>query len=330
MKAIGYMKSHSSVDFQLDEYELEKPKINSQEVLVRVKAVSVNPVDYKVRMMRNAESNKPVILGWDGAGIIEEVGQNVQEFKVGDEVYYAGELDKPGSNAQWQAVDARIVAKKPKSLSFAEAAALPLTSLTAWEALFEKCQLQPEKKAKVLIIGGAGGVGSMSIQLLRALTNCHVAATASRPQSVEWCKKMGAHVVVSYKNLESELKKADFFESDVIFCTTQSDQYLPILPTIVKPFGHICLIDEPKSFDFNAFKPKSLSLHWELMFTKSLFQFNMESQKHILERVSELVDAKKIVSTCQTHLYGFTRDNFKKAHTLLESGQMVGKIVIEY
>lgn len=331
MKAIGY---HRPLPLENPEsllsLEVPEPEAGPNDLVVDVHAVSVNPVDYKVRKSRPGSPTHPVVLGWDAAGTVRFVGSAVKDFTAGDRVYYAGDLNRAGSNAERQAVDARLVAKMPKKLSFAEAAALPLTSLTAYEGLFEKLKVPKDSVTDVLVIGGAGGVGSIAVQLLKTLTTARVWATAGRPESRAWLENLGiAGIVGRAKPLSEETKIVGAEGYDSVFVTTQTAQYLPELPKVVKPFGSIVLIDEPGPFDFAPFKPKSIGIHWELMFTKSLFGYRMESQGAILKEVAALVDQGKVKTTAGTVLKGFTVENFRKAHATLEAGTAVGKIVIE-
>lgn len=327
MKALAYNEAHSLEKFSIKEVEVADPKLLPHDILVGVKAISVNPVDYKIRGSRSGEN---VIIGWDAAGVILALGSEVKNFKVGDEVYYAGDLTRSGSYAEKQAVDSRIVALKPKSLSLAQAAALPLTTLTAWEALLSR-GFDLDQNSKVMIIGGAGGVGSIAIQLLKAKTKSQVIATASRPETIEWVKSLGADVVIDHRqDLKAELQKKDIKEVDVIFGTTHSDNYLKVIPELIRPFGHLVLIDDPSSLDIVSFKRKALSVHWEFMFSKTLHNYQIETQGQILSEVAALVDSGKIKTTMNTHLKGFTAANIKQAHESAEKGLSVGKIVIEF
>jgi NADPH:quinone reductase len=330
MKAIGYIEPHLLDQFALREFTLGEPKLNPTDLLVRIRAVSINPVDYKVRQSRRAGGTEPVILGWDASGVVEKVGSQATGFNVGDKVYYAGDLNRNGSNAELQAVDYRLVALKPKTLSFAEAASLPLTSLTAWEALFERGFVF-NGQTNVLIIGGAGGVGSIAIQLLKAETPARVLATASRPDTIEWVKSMGADVVLNHKlPLADEIKKAGCPNVDIVFSTTHTKDYLKIIPDLLRPFGSLCLIDDPEVLDVASFKSKALSVHWEFMFAKSLFGYRMESQGAILKQVAQLADGGKLRPTISETFTGLTVENFKQAHTLIEQGKSIGKTVIEF
>lgn len=317
MKALAFTKPHAFDAFAITEHELPRPTLRPDDILVDVRAFSANPVDYKVRSSRTADA--PVVLGWDGAGVVVEVGPAARGFAVGDEVYFAGDLTRAGTYAELVAVDARLVATKPRSLSFAEAAALPLTSLTAWEALIDH-----GARGTVLVVGGAGGVGSMAIQLL-ATTDAKIVATASRPETTAWCKELGAHEVIDHrKPLAAQVRDVDF-----VFGTTHTAELLPQLVEVLRPFGALALIDDPPALDIVPLKRKALTVHWELMFTKSLYGVELASQGEILAKIAALVDAGRVRSTLRTKLAGFTAENVRHAHALLESGTAIGKIVVE-
>ncbi|WP_413560773.1 zinc-binding alcohol dehydrogenase family protein [Bdellovibrio sp. HCB209] len=330
MKALGYDKAHSVADFQIKELELPQPELRPLDVLVDVKAFSVNPVDYKIRISRSGKDGQPVVLGWDVAGVISAIGSGVKKFEVGDEVYGAGDLTRPGSYAEQVAIDSRVIALKPKTIDFAEAAALPLTSLTAWEAMISRSEMNLNEASHVLIIGGAGGVGSIAIQLLKSLTKAKVIVTASREDSVKWVKSMGADYVIDYrKDLDRELNEIGIKEVDAVFGTNHTEKYLSQLSKIIRPFGHLALIDDPAIFDVVSFKARSISVHWELMFTKTLFGYKLETQGEILSEVARLVDEGKVKTTMTSRFNGASVDNIKKAHEILESGSSIGKIVVE-
>lgn len=329
MKALTYTTAHNLENFNLVLEDIPNPQILDFDLLVEIKAISINPVDYKIRSSRSSTNGEPIIIGWDASGIVKEVGPKVQNFKIGDEVYYAGDLTRAGSYAELQAVDSRLVGKKPSTLTFAQAAALPLTSLTAYEALLDK-KFDLGENSKVLIIGGAGGVGSMAIQLLKTKTKAQVIVTASRGETRTWTKNLGADIIIDHtKDLSEELKRHGIKEVDVVFGTTHSDKYLAIIPNLLKPFGHFVLIDDPQSLDIISFKRKALSVHWELMFTKSLYHHLLDSQGIILNEVAQLVDAGKVKTTLVKTLKGLTSANLKEAHTIVEKGISLGKIVVE-
>lgn len=331
MKALTYLKAHAIQDFAIKETGLPEPVLKEHDVLVRIKAISVNPVDYKIRQNRSSASEHPVVLGWDAAGVIEKVGTQASGFKVGDEVYYAGDLLRDGSNAELQAVDSRIIALKPASLSYVQAAAIPLTAITAYEALILQKQVSYTPETKVLIIGGAGGVGSIAIQLLKALTPARVFATASRPVSADWCRKAGADAILNHQNnLQQEAEKLGISEFDIVFSTNHTEQYLPLIPQLVKPFGYFVLIDDPATLDIKPFKAKSITTGWEFMFTKTMFNVAQETQGKLLTHVAELIDTGKIKTTLNLELQGLNAENLRQAHEILEAGSSTGKIVITF
>ncbi|WP_371345479.1 zinc-binding alcohol dehydrogenase family protein [Ancylobacter sp. IITR112] len=334
MKAIGYTQSLPITEERaLFEFEAAAPLPGPRDLLVRVKAISVNPVDTKVRMRRAGSPEAPVILGWDAAGVVEAVGAEVTLFKAGDAVFYAGDLNRPGTNAELHLVDERLVGPKPATLDFAEAAALPLTSLTAWEGLFDRLQVPRDggEGANLLIVGAAGGVGSMAVQLARQLTRLTVIGTASRPESRAWVERLGAHAVIDHSRpLSEEIAAAGLGEIDYTFSLTQTDRHWPEIIKAARPQGRLALIDDPASLDPLPLKAKSLSLHWELMFTRSLFATpDMVRQHEILAEVSRLVDAGTLIATAGTRLGAINAQNLKRAHAALESGATIGKIVLE-
>ncbi len=332
MKAVGYFEPELLATPKcLIDIDVDMPVAESMDLLVEVKAVSVNPVDYKIRASRRAEQEIPVILGWDAAGVIMDIGEKVQGFKKGDLVYYAGDLMRPGSNAQYQAVDHRLVAKMPKSLSFADAAALPLTSLTAYEGLFSKLKVPMDKEFNILIIGGAGGVSSLVLQLVKALTKGRVFVTYGRQSTKEWLEELGADGLINrQQTLLEGMQKLNLPYFDSIFSTTHTKEYFSEFYRILRPFGDVCLIDDPDILDIVSLKNKSATISWEAMFAKSLHKYDMESQGEILTTIADLVDSGKIRSTTTTVLNGLTASNFIKAHSILESGTSTGKIVVVY
>ena len=335
MKAVGYRKA-GPVDAAgaLEDFELPVPEAKGRDILVAVKAVSVNPVDTKVRRGVEPSENAPKVLGWDAAGIVQSVGPGTKLFKPGDEVFYAGSLDRPGTNSEYHLVDERIVGRKPKSLSFAEAAALPLTSITAWEAVFDRLDAGKPVAGSanaILVIGGAGGVGSIAIQILRQLTGITIIASASRPETQAWVKEMGAHHVVDHrKPLDTEVKRLGIGAPGLVFSTTETGKHLDAIVELLSPQGRFCLIDDPQAFDVRSFKRKSLSLHWELMFTRPLYgTADIEEQHKLLNSVSALVDEGKIRTTLAENYGSINAANLLKAHALIESGRSRGKIVLE-
>lgn len=331
MKAISYIDGMDH-GFQNPLIDIEKviPSLNDRDLLIKVKAISVNPVDTKVRRNPVAAGNTR-ILGWDAVGEVVEVGSGVQHFKVGDPVWYAGDLTRDGSNAEYQAIDERIVSLKPQSLSDAEAAALPLTAITAWEMLFDRFNVDLDKADNILVIGGAGGVGSIAIQLLKAKTNLKVIATASREETKAWVKSLGADYVIDHtEDLNTQIKALGLDAPRYIFSTNQTETYLPQISKLIAPQGKFGLIDDPKSLDISAFKSKSVSVHWEFMFTRSMFNTtDIEQQSQLLHQVAELVDSHKIKTTLNQTLGKINAKNLKLAHELIETGRAKGKIVLE-
>ena len=335
MKAVGYRQSLPIAQAEsLIDVELSDPTPSGRDLLVQIKAVSVNPVDTKVRMRQAPQAGATNVLGWDAAGVVVAVGSEAHLFKPGDEVWYAGSLVRPGTNAELHLVDERIVGKKPKSLDFAQAAALPLTTITAWELLFDRFGVLPGKRAtdeSLLIIGAAGGVGSILTQLARRLTAMTVIGTASRKETVDWVLSLGAqHVIDHAKPLSVELKRVGIAAVTHVASLTQTDAHFAEIVESLAPQGKFGLIDDPKPIDINQLKRKSISLHWELMFTRSLFgTADMIAQHRLLSEVAELVDAGVIRTTFGAHFGRINAENLKRAHALIESGKAKGKIVLE-
>ena len=337
MKAIGFKTSLSIEEKDsFIEFETVKPTPGEHDLLVKIDAISVNPVDFKIRQSAAKDTvlETPKIIGWDAVGIVQAVGEKATLFEVGDLVYYAGDITKQGSNAEYQIIDERIVGKKPKSLSIEEAAVIPLTALTAWEILFDRIRINPEKdKGKsVLIIGSAGGVGSIAIQLAKKIAGLTVIATASRPETVEWCKQQGADFVVDHKNLIDSVREAGFQHVDFILDFVDTNAYWDIMAELIKPQGHIASITgSAEPVVLNKLKGKSISFSWELMYTRSMFQTeDMIEQHRILNKVADLLDEGILKTTLNQTLNGLTADNLKKAHQLLESGRTIGKIAIKF
>ncbi|MCC4633651.1 MULTISPECIES: zinc-binding alcohol dehydrogenase family protein [Xanthomonas] len=305
------------------------------DLLVRVEAISVNPVDTKVRAPKPQPLAEPKILGYDAAGVIEAVGPEVTAFAVGDEVYYAGDIGRPGSNAQYQLVDARIAGCKPTSLSFAQAAALPLTTLTAWELLFQRMPFAFDgarnRGRHLLIIGGAGGVGSIAIQLARH-AGFTVIATASRPESIEWVRQMGAqHVIDHHQPLHPQLQALGLQQVDAALNLADTDRYWQQLGEILAPQGHVGLIVEPRGplMIGDPYKSKCIGIHWELMFARSRYATDdMVEQHRILNRAASLIDAGELRTTHTETLSPINADNLREAHRRLEGGSTIGKLVL--
>ncbi|MHA6492503.1 zinc-binding alcohol dehydrogenase family protein [Pseudomonas borbori] len=336
MKAVAYYQSlpadHADA---LQDVELPAPTPGPRDLLVEVKAISVNPVDTKIRRNVAPEHGEPKVLGWDAAGIVKAIGPEVTLFQPGDRVYYAGAINRSGANSELHAVDERIVGHMPSSLSYAEAAALPLTAITAWELLFERLQVSQgstDQGQSLLIVGAAGGVGSILVQLARQLTGLTVIGTASRPETQDWVRELGAHHVIDHSQpLSAELKRIGIAQVTHVASLTQTDQHFDQLIEALAPQGRLALIDDPlQPLDVRKLKRKSLSLHWELMFTRSLFETDdMVEQHNLLERVATLVDAGTLKTTLGEHLGRIDAANLRRAHAVLESGKARGKVVLE-
>lgn len=336
MRAVGYRtplpiaEPNSLVDI-----DLSRPTPGGRDLLVEIRAVSVNPVDTKVRRNTLPEGENWKVLGWDAAGIVVETGPDATLFKPGDEVFYAGALTRPGSNAEFHLVDERIVGPKPRSLAWTEAAALPLTAITAWETLFDRLDVKnravPGAAPAILIVGGAGGVGSIAIQLARKLTGLTVIATASRPETKAWAADLGAHHVVDHSRpLAQQVADLGIGAPAFVFSTTNTDQHLAEIVELIAPQGRFALIDDPAALDINPFKRKSVSVHWELMFTRSMFETpDIAEQGRLLGEVSRLVDEGTIRTTLAENFGPINAQNLKRAHALIESGRARGKITLE-
>ncbi|MBF7994609.1 MULTISPECIES: zinc-binding alcohol dehydrogenase family protein [Rahnella] len=314
--------------------ELPQPVPGENDLLVEVKAVSINPVDTKVHKgVQKSGLDAPKILGWDASGIVKAVGSAVKNFKAGDEVWYAGDITRSGSNASEQLIDSRIVSVKPKSLNWAQAAAMPLTTLTAWEALFEHLKIQEASGDKtLLIIGGAGGVGSLAIPFASLQSKVKVIATASRPESAQWCLDRGADLTVSYKDLKGELAKHDIKQVDFILCLNDTDGHWDAITDLIAPMGHICtIVENEHPLDMNKLKLKSAALHWELMYTRSMFNTpDIAQQGEILKQVAALVDEGKVTTTLSETLHGLTVESIEAAHAKVLDGHMQGKVVVAF
>lgn len=337
MKAIAFTHSLPiEAQDSLVELELPQPECGPRDLLVNVRAVSVNPVDTKVRGARHQGSasdntGKPRVLGWDAAGIVVGKGAAVTGFDVGDEVYYAGELDRSGSNAEYQAADERLVGRKPKSISFAEAAALPLTSITAWELLFDRFGVREgESGGSLLVSGAAGGVGSILVQLASRLTELEVVATASRPETVGWVTQMGAHYVIDHtKPLAAQVNALGLPPMKYVASLTATARNFAQLVEVLAPQGKLGVIDDPETLDVVPLKRKAASLHWEFMFARSIWETpDMGEQGRLLNRVSELVDRGELRSTQTLTFSPINVENLKKAHALAESGKAIGKVTL--
>jgi NADPH2:quinone reductase len=335
MKAVGYQKSLPIEDANsLLDFEAAKPEPKGRDIRVAVKAISANPVDYKVRKRAAPPAGETKILGFDAAGVVDAVGPDVSLFKPGDEVFYAGSILRQGTNSEFHLVDERIVGNKPNSLSFAQAAALPLTSITAWELLFDRLGAVPGKTLDprtLLITGGAGGVGSILIQLARRLTGLTVVATATRPESQKWCRDLGAHAVIDHnKPMKEQIEALRLPPVALVASLTYTEQHYKAIAELMAPQGKFGLIDDPPEFTMSVFKGKAISVHWESMFTRSSFQTpDMIAQHHLLNDVADLLD-KGVLRTTLDQTFGtINAANLKRAHALLESGKSRGKIVLE-
>ncbi len=335
MRAVGYQQSLPiEQDASLIDVELPQPEPGPRDLLVEIKAVSLNPVDTKVRMRAQPEPGGVKVLGFDAAGIVRAAGGEVSRFKPGDEVYYAGAITRPGTNAEYHVVDERLVGAKPKSLGFEEAAALPLTTLTAWETLFDRLDIRrpvPGAANAILIVGGAGGVGSVAIQLARRLTDLTVIATASRPETQAWCRDLGAHHVIDHgQPLAAQVEALGIGAPAFVFSITHTESHFPEIAKTIAPQGRFALIDDPKApLDISVLKGKSVSIHWESMFTRSTFQTaDMERQHEILSEAARLVDAGTIRTTLAEVIGPIDAAHLKRAHAFIESGRARGKIVL--
>ena len=337
MKAIGYTHAQFGLPIEnpnaLAEITLPDPAPQGRDILVEVRAVSVNPVDTKVRRGTTPAAGEVKVLGWDAVGVVRATGSDVSLFKPGDRVWYAGSIARPGSNCQLHLVDERIVGHAPKSLDDAEAAALPLTGLTAWELLFDRLQIAPGTGTgqSILIVGTGGGVGSILVQLARQLTQLTVIGTASRPETVDWVRNLGAHHVIDHSRpLSEELRRIGVPHVHYVASLTQTDTHLAEIVESLIPQGRLALIDDPAPFDVKLLKRKSISLHWELMFTRAIYETpDMIAQHRILEELATLLDRGTLRSTLAEHYGTINADNLRRAHALVESGAARGKIVLE-
>lgn len=339
MKAIGFYQYLPVEDAaSLVAVEVPDPEPQDRDLLVRVKAVSVNPVDTKVRTRQEGVLTEPRIPGWDAAGVVEAIGGHVSLFREGDEVYYAGDISRPGCDSQYHLVDERIAGRKPSSLSFEQAAAMPLTTITAWEALFDRLGVDSpaaadDKPRTVLIIGGAGGVGSIAIQLAKKKAGLDVIATASRQESADWCRHLGADAVINHhKPFAGEFERIGAAEVDYILCFNSTEMHIGNMADVIKPQGKVCTIVETKNsrpVDVNVFQRKSVAFMWELMFTRPLFQTpDMQAQHDLLNEAGRMLD-EGLLKTTMTENYGpLTAENLRRAHGKLESGSMIGKLVL--
>lgn len=336
MKAIGYQHPHAIAAAQgLQDITLPDPQAKGHDLLVEVHAVSVNPVDTKVRAnAAPADGATYKVLGYDASGIVRAVGPDVTLFQPGDRVYYAGAIQRPGTNSELHLVDERIVGHMPRSLDFAQAAALPLTTITAWELLFDRLGIVLGKKPNpksLLVIGAAGGVGSILVQLARRLTALTVVGTASRPETQAWVKELGAHHVIDHHHpFAPQLRAIGLPRVDHILSLTHTMDHFPQIVEAIAPQGQFGLIDDMPVFDVMPFKRKAVSVHWEMMFTRPMFGTpDMVAQHHLLNEVAQLVDAGLVRTTLAERFGSINAANLRRAHALVESGQARGKVVLE-
>ncbi|HEY9770462.1 MAG TPA: zinc-binding alcohol dehydrogenase family protein [Coleofasciculaceae cyanobacterium] len=335
MKAVG-LTQYLPIENEnsLQDIEIDKPVARGHDLLVQVKAISVNPVDTKLRSPKDKIEEQPRILGWDAAGVVVEIGEKVTGFKLGDKVYYAGDITRPGSNSEFQLVDERIVAHKPQNLEFATAAALPLTSITAWEALFERLNISKngaDAGKSILIINGAGGVGSIAIQLAKKLAKLQVIATASRPETIAWCQKLGADIIVNHRHhLAEEIAKVNYQTVDYILCLNDTDGHWQAIAEAIKPQGTICTVVENKQpLSMDTLKNKSAGFVWEFMFTRSMYQTeDMAQQGKLLNEVSQLIENGTLITTCNDIVKPIKAQNLRHVHQRIEQGSAIGKIVL--
>ena len=337
MKAIGYKTSLAITEQDsFIEFEMDVAQPIGKDILVKIEAVSINPVDYKIRQSsaKGQVLDQPKVIGWDAIGVVESIGEDCELFKVGDRVFYAGDIRRPGTNAEFHLVDERIVGHAPKNISVEAAAAMPLTALTAWELMFDRMRISHEldKGKSILIIGGAGGVGSIAIQMAKKIAGLKVIATASRPETIDWAKKMGADVIVNHYSLAKELRSNNIEQVDYILDLVDANSYWDLMAEFIKPQGHIGSISDPVDpVALRMLKSKSVSFSWELMFTRSMFQTDdMIRQHQILTTVGSMLDDGIIISTLNNTIERFSVDSFKKVHAFMESGKAIGKTVIKF
>lgn len=335
MKAIAYFENLPADHPEaLRDITLPEPVPGERDLLVEVRAISVNPVDVKIRANRKPRDGQPEVIGWDAAGVVRAVGSRVSLFKPGDRVWYAGALDRPGANSELHAVDERIVGRMPDSLDYAQAAALPLTTITAWELLFDRLRVLDNalpSQQSLLVVGAAGGVGSILVQLARQLTGLTVIGTASRPQTQAWVRELGAHHVIDLgQPLAEELRRIGINEVSHIASLTHSDQHFAQIAEAIAPQGRIALIDDPAALDVRLLKRKSASLHWEFMFARPLHQTpDMIAQHELLNQAARLIDQGRLRTTLGEHYGTINAANLRRAHAFIESGRAQGKVVLE-
>ena len=329
MKALVYETAHTLDNFAIGLQEVAEPTVREFDVLVEIHAIAINPGETFFRRTRSAEPGGRVLLGWEFAGVVIETGSAVRNFKAGDRVFGTGDLSRDGSWAERLAVDSRIIAKIPDQLSFVDAASLPIGALTAWEAMFRDQGALPTGVGRVLIVGGAGGVGSLATQLLKAKTKAFVISTASRPESRQWCLDMGADLVIDHaRDIEDQLASAHIPQIDMVLSTAKTADNLGWIANLLRPFGHLSVVDLSLSIDANALMLKSASLHMEMVFSKILNGRDFKSQGGILEDVAALVVAGRVCAIANTRLDGLTGETMRAAHALVETARTIGKVVI--
>ncbi len=336
MRAVGYRKASSELD-HLEAFDIPRPTPQGRDLLVEVRAVSVNPVDYKTASGSGpggatSDAGAIKVVGYDAAGVVAEAAPEARLFKPGDEVFYAGSIGRQGADMEFHLVDERIVGRKPRTLDFAAAAALPLTSITAWEAMFDRLDVAkpvPGAARAILILGGAGGVGSIAIQLARQLTDLTIVATASRPETVQWAKDMGAHHVIDHKKpLAQQIAALNLGSPGFIFATSPVAGLIADLAELIAPQGRVALING-EAADLFVFRLKSVSIHFEIMFTRPLFQTaDMEAQHRLLNDVADLVDSGRVRSTMRENYGRIDAANLMRAMTFLKTGRAIGKVVL--
>jgi len=335
MQAVGlYQYLPIENEQSLIDIEIDRPQPTGKDLLVNVRAISVNPVDVKVRAPKSGNETSPRILGWDAAGEVIAVGPEVESFAVGDQVFYAGDITRSGSNSEYQLVDERIVGRMPTQLDYPAAAALPLTVITTWEGLFNRLGISrhgDDEGKTILMIGGAGGVGSIAIQIASKLAKLKVIATASREESREWCLNFGANKVINHHNsLVEELTALGINKVDYIFCLNNTDQHWAVMAKVIAPQGRICsIVETEKPVDLGALKKKSATFVWELMFTRPMYQTaDMIEQQRLLNTIADLVDNGEIVTTVNQVIRPISAKNLRQAHAQIEQGHTIGKVVL--
>lgn len=329
MKALVYEEAHDLDNFAMRLIEIAEPTLRDLDVLVEIHAIGINPGEAFIRRTRSAEPGGRVLLGWEFAGVVVRAGSAVRNFKVGNRVFGTGDMSRDGAWAERVAVDHRILAKIPENLSFADAASLPVGAITAWEAMFRDQDVLPAQVDRVLIAGGAGAVGSLATQILRAKTNTYIVSTASRSESSDWCREMGADLVIDHtKDIEEQLASAGIHHVDMVLSTAKTAEHLGWIAKVLRPFGHLSVVDFSPSLDANALMLKSLSLHLEMVFSRILNGSDVHRQVGILEEIAALVVEGRIRPITTTRLNGLSVDAMRAAHQLVETNRTIGKVAI--